>query len=113
MPMPFQVVLIFVLSTVFAASLAKEITEDDSELWQEFVEKFPSEEREARAIWLPSRKNNQCTGGVFTMVDGDAMELKSHKSYGSEAYPSDYQVRNTSFIEPVDGAVILGFLPCP
>lgn len=49
--------------------------------------------RRARAIWLPSKANPQCTGGVVSMLDGQTKEVSSHRSYGHQAYPSDYQCR--------------------
>ena len=51
------------------------------------------ESRHARAIWLPSKSNPSCTGGVVSILQGQTKTLTSHRAYGHQAYPSDYQCR--------------------
>ena len=57
--------------------------------------------RDSRAIWLPSKNNPECTGGVYTMLDGDKTNLTSHKNYGNSAYPTDYQVNHYAALKKI------------
>ena len=81
---------VVISSFVFAIGSSTEVSQS-SGLWTD-VPHSPHEERTARAIWLSSKSNPECSGGVYTLSAGEETELNSHRSYGHNSYPSDYQV---------------------
>lgn len=86
----FSILLVLLVTSSTSVDSLDESLWKDSDYGQHEVQ---AARRDGRAIWLPGKHNPECTGGVITLFGGDETNVSSHKSYGHNPYPSEYQCR--------------------
>ena len=95
--MQLLICILWICHVLIASGLANKSARGFKKVPEEYLTEsgiFSSQSaRELRAISSATPYNrDQCTGNVLTLSAGDSATLNSHKSYGIEPYPADYQV---------------------
>ena len=95
--MQLQIFILWIYHSVIVSVSANKSARGFKKIPEEYFTEsgmLPSQSaREHRAISSATPHNlDQCTGNVLTLAAGDGATLNSHRNYGIEPYPSDYQV---------------------